>query len=133
MIPHSLAPFCHCKLPPKLLVDILILSAIFFPFPSAHFHLSSIMSFGLNYFIVLLYLLLISFAPLLFCNVPQPTPPLMAARVINAPSSLMVGKRHRLSWSAFGFTVSSSANIIRAYVLSHTQTYFCWLKTHCYI
>lgn len=34
----------------------------------------------------------------------------------------MVGKAHRLSWSASGFTVSSSANVIRA-ICAHTHTH----------
>lgn len=67
------------------------------------------------------YLLLISFS-LLFHTVSPPSPPLHAPPVIKAPGPLMVGKAHGLSWSASGFTVSSSANVIRA-ICAHTHTH----------
>ena len=70
------------------------------------------------------YLLHIPFPPFFLCNTPPSPPclPLAAPPVIKAPSPLMVGKAHRLSWSASGFTVSSSANVIRA-ICAHTHTH----------
>lgn len=49
-------------------------------------------------------------------------PPTTVPTMIKAPCPLMVGEAHRLSWSASGFTVSSSANVIRT-IFAHIHTH----------
>lgn len=129
---------CNPSLPlppsvfPRLSVDILNHFSIFPPnLQTFTFHPSR----PLASIILSFHLLLISFPP------PSCQPPSSSSSttttgslVIKAHAPLMVGKAHWLSWSASGFTVSSSANIIRAICAhTHIQTNFAQLKTDCCI
>lgn len=119
VIPHSLCPLRLSSVSPKpfshLFFDTLIPVSIFsLSSPFIHlvlwpqlFHPSIFYS---------------SPSLLLFYSVTPSPPPLTAPPVIKAPNPLMVGKAHRLSWSASGFTVSSSDNVTRA-ICAHTHTY----------
>lgn len=112
-----LSPSFHVSKPsPHLFFDILNQSSSFYSL-SANSHLLSIMSFGLNYFILQ--------------SPPHLLPP---PNLIKALGLLMAGGARWLSWSAPGFALSSSANVIRAISANtQTHTHFSQLKTNCYI